>query len=854
MALGTKEFFNALYQNQCIRIRIDFQKNLPVTVTGLSEKKSVVLSLADFILPEDLPALISEVDNIAAQDSGTLRIRCRFLPNGDKWYLVCCDLHKEKRMRKSVSFLSGVILDVSEFVKSEEDDPAFKEFKEKNAARFAGEAATSFTEIIDKVYLGKIQEPLANAEGLYSAIFDEHGKFICSADLTQPGFDVKKHKFVRQADIRVHRTLSASWVIASDEEGVVEKHSDTHALLAGVVGKMANAYIMLFNETINSERANKKLSENAEQQILLNNIYAMVLKERNSMETLRSVVNLTGEYMKLDRIVVYEDFPEKEKYKLRYEWVGDEENYIGLNEFFYVDYPKLMEELSDYETYFSNNPKHVVLDHSFTSYIASNLTGDGKKYGIIIYEINDVEHVLTHSEKRILRSVSQIIATILMRCKDSEALEEKTESLRYMAYHDSVLKIKNRTALSEDLKATLRTDKSGALIAFKITNIKTLNHLLGHSCTDALIKNALEFMSNFEGYCAEIYRFSDNVFMVLLRDIDASGARDFCEAMKERLRLPWEHDGSEHFLEISAGVALYPEFGDTVDELFRTANMSMYKAREFGANTYAFFAREFELPTADDYRFAQLLRNAVENNMEGLTVKFQPVFCSKNREILACEALVSLAGKDSFPSSRLIHLAENMGLDIAIDKWILKKACEFCKKMRAEYNPEFIVSVNATSRALSTCAIEVMVKKAISESGLPAEALAVEFSEQVIAANYNRFISALGELRKLGVSVIIDNIGSHYSVPSLIRHSGISAVKAEITVFTGVYDEFDKMHTNTLLKLAKESGVFVCVKEIESEDQLDYISDVDHYQGHLYAKAMSEGEFVKFANSEKVTC
>jgi diguanylate cyclase (GGDEF)-like protein len=843
-------FFRVLSRNKCVIARIDFKKNLPVTVSerfggGDKDKKDVTANLEEIVLPEDLPALIRSIDEIFANGSGSLFAHCRLLPE-NKWHLICCGLYKEKGLRKPV-YLFGNIIDVSEYLESIENDPALQEFKKKNSDKFTEPAG--FAEILDRGYLSNIQEPLTVDGKLYSAIFDANGDFICSADLSQTEFDAKKYARALNADIRVNHSVYATWTIASDDAGVIEKYSATHAILSETLSKMANAYVMLFNEMVNSERANKLLSENVEQQILLNSVYNTVLNEKNSMETMRSVVKLTGEYMKLDRIVVYEDFPLEELYKLRYEWVPREADYIGLGEFSYSDYPKIMQELRDYETYYSNNIAHVVLGHTFTSYIASNLTGDGVKYGIIIYEIINPEHVLNHSEKRLLRSISQIIATVLMRCKDNEELDKTNERLRFLAFRDPVLGVKNKTALNGDLSEELERGAPGVLVAFKITNVKTLNHLMGHGYTDGLIIKVMEYIDGSDGFEAEPYRFSDNMFVVLLRNTDAARAKDFCEKLTTRFRRPWRHEGSEHYFEIGAGVAPYPETGITAEEIYRAATMAAYKAIEYGKNTYAFFAREFEIPAEDDYKRAQTLREAVENGMKGLSARFQPVFGADGRRALGCETLISMSDENS-PPARLIRLAESMGLDIAVDSWVLKQACEFCKKMRKEFDPEFFVSVNTTKRELTTKAIVAMVERALEESGLPPSALAVEVEEQILIAHYEIVSSVLGALKKVGVAIIIDNLGSHYAVSSLIKHSCVNYVKADITLFTTMYDDdFERTVTDSLLKRARDYGVSVCVKRIENEEQLEFIDGVDFHQGYLYGKPMADDDFTNFMSS-----
>ena len=702
-------------------------------------------------------------------------------------------------------------------------------------------------DIIGREQLFRIQSPLTAQRGLHTAILTPTGEFICSGEPGQTGFNPEDFAHVRKVSICAARAVYGVWVIASDDKGLIEKNALAHDVLGESLSKLTNSYIMLYNEMKHTERANKLLSETIQQQILLNDIYTKVLNERNSPSTVRSVMELVGSSMGLSRVIICEDVPDDKKYKTVYNWaasrelgVGNEE--LGRGEFAYDDYPQLIEELSYYETYFSNNPGHDVLGLDFTSYVASNLNGDGAKYGIILYIINEPARSLSNADKRLLRSVSQIIAAVIMRCRDNEQLDNTNHRLHYLAYHDPVLGVKNKVSLGLDITDAIESGNPGGVVALTIPGIKDINNFVGHDRTDSLIVKVLKWTGDYEKLSVETYRFSDKVFMVLLRDADAVAVKEFCDAVTERFRLPWSVAGGEHYLESTAGAALFPNAGGTAEELCRKAIMAMYKAREYGANSYAFFSGEFEYAGLDDYHAAGTLRNAVENNMDGLAVKYMPVY-DRDGVISSCEAIVALtapAELQSYPPHIIMQIADKMGLDVTIDSWVIKQACRFSAKTGMK------VSVTASARSLTTKAIVTMVNNALCQSGetpLPAERLGIQFSERVVAVNYDCFMAVLSELKKIGVPVILDNVGSYYATSNLLRHSGITAAKTDITLFTGKIDDFDGQYIERLFALARNNGVTVGVKSIDNAEQLALAGEADRYQGRYYCEAMSEEEF-----------
>jgi EAL domain-containing protein (putative c-di-GMP-specific phosphodiesterase class I)/GGDEF domain-containing protein len=613
---------------------------------------------------------------------------------------------------------------------------------------------------------------------------------------------------------------------------------------------------MLYNEMVNNEHSNKLLSETIEQQMLLNSIYSKVLNERNSMETMQTIVNMTGDFLKLDRVIVCEDTQNSKKYRQIYEWVSIGADVMGkrskLSEFTYDEYPVLLEELKQYETYFSNNPEHDIFGLEFSSYVASNLIGDGLKYGMIIYLINDKDRILTPAEKRLLRSVSQIIAAVIMRCKDNETLDMRNERLRYLAYHCQVLGVKNRASLDVDASAVLAKGYQGAIVAFKFPNIRNINNFVGAERTEGLVMKVLEYIFNYRDLSAEPYRFSDKIFMVLLRDADQEGTNKFCETILQRFDKTWiADDGSEHTLEIILGAAPFPESGTTTDELCQAAIMAMYKAFEYGTNKYAFFTDDFENPAIDSYNCTQILRNALNNNMEGLLMRYIPIYCADSMDgrVISCEATPVIIGSEneseyenSYSSQLILQNAERMGIDVVINAWVINKACEFCQKARA-LKPDLVVSVNATSRALATGAIVAITEKALEQTGLDPSGLTIQFSERIIASNYEKFLSTLSELRKTGVSIALSNLGSYYNPVSLLRHSGINEASADITIFTGQVDELDAAYVSSVVKLAKENSIKIGVKSIDKEEQLDSIPAADWFQTGGCSSGVSDEVF-----------
>lgn len=877
-----KDFIELFKNLDCVGVSIEIKKDLPVTVNKeySAGRKCVTANLIDLINAEDLTVVLTRIDELTANGSGSLRVTCRFVPENRR-YLICCEMNREKRLGKTVDTLFGVIIDVDELNKGIAADPAQQELLtlKKNMEKFSASSENDkdIVEIVGIEQLLRIQIPLANYNGIHSALFTENGKFICSHDPAQTNFDVKKYKYTRQVYIKINRVIYAVWVIAADDKSLIDWCAPAHDILAESLSKITNSFVMLYNEMVNSEHANKMLSETIEQQILLNGIYSRVINEHNTAETTQAVLNMTGSFLNLDRILIYESV-NKDGFVRVNDWWNPKDGKDGEKSepppvspsyFIRNDYTSLSEKLDAYETYFSNNPKHNVLGLPFSSYVASNLNANGLKYGIVIYIIDNSAKVLSHAEKRLLRSVSQIIAGVALRCKDNKELRESNRKLLHLAYFDAKLSVKNKASLNLDIDEAVQSGLNGAVVAFKITNMKSIIKFEGHECCDKLLIKVMDFIRSYnqspnELYRIEPYRFSDKIFMVLLRNSDAVAVKAFCDALMERFSRPWQvnlnneqSEFKERYLEITAGAALYPNAGTTYDELCRTAEMSMDKAKIYGINSYAFYSGEYEPRRDDDYYCAQILRDAVENNMDGVDVRYLPVYQSGERKIVSYEAFPMISDYmdlGMYPTHLVMNIAEKMEIDSVIDSWVITQACEFCVKAR-ESSPEITVSVSVSALSLITDEIVFMVKKALDKSGLAPDGLSLQFSEKIAAIHYDKFMNVLPKLKKIGVSVILDSVGSYYITSSLLRHSAISAAKADVTVLSTRIDEFTDTYILGLMKLAKENGVAVGVKSVDNESRLEgkIADNIDWYQGGFYNHPVSADKALNMLEPVNIT-
>jgi diguanylate cyclase (GGDEF)-like protein len=575
---------------------------------------------------------------------------------------------------------------------------------------------------------------------------------------------------------------------------------------------------MLYNEMDNSEHANKLLSEHIEQQILINNVYNIILERKDSSEALKAIIKLVGEYMGMRRVCVYEDFPEEEKIRLSYKWKSSRSPDSALPEYSYSDLGKIIERLEYTDMYISaQSPEQSDENKLKLEYCtAGNLNGDGKRFGIITFAPLSPGYVPTAQESKVLRSISQITATLLIQMKADEKLKEADDKLRRLAFYDPILEIPNRAMLDRDLDSELDSGGRGAAAVIKITNLQIFNELFGHEYTDNMLHDAAMFVSDMKVTGLTVYRFSGNTLMFLLRENSEEGVKELIEKIMKRFGQPWLHENGEHYLDAGIGATFYPDGHSTRGEIYRAAALAMYKATEYGANSYAFYSDDFKTEADVNYSHIQRLHECVNNDMKGFSIEYQPMAAADGSLTDCYEAYIRW---DYLPTQKLVQLAESTGLDVAVDSWVIKNACLFCKKMQ-EHKPDFSVSVNITSRELHSGSIISTVEQTLRETGLGSGSLWIEIPAQAFSNRRDSVIHMLKRLHGIGVKLVLDSFGSDYEGLRLLKHSMFDMVKIDVSLFTNIFSEFDETWVGTVAKLAASLKDGICVKRVEDKEQL----------------------------------
>jgi len=419
----------------------------------------------------------------------------------------------------------------------------------------------------------------------------------------------------------------------------------------------------------------------------------------------------------------------------------------------------------------------------------------------------------------------------------NEIMERRTveQRLTYDSLHDAMTGLPNRVLFLDRLGQAIayckrRTEYTFSVLFVDIDQFKVINDSLGHLTGDQLLIAAGKRMNACLRESDTVARLGGDEFAILLEITnEKSSVSKIAEKVQEALKLPFKLDGHELYITASIGVVvsvadyLYPE------EVLRDADIAMYQAKAQGKARFEVFDIQMRSHVFSRLEMEQELRAALEDRE--FQIYYQPILSMKSDQLVRFEALIRWAHptRGVLLPGEFLPIAEESGLILPIEKWILNEACAQLKKWHEKYPSlqNVSVNVNVSNKLFSQLNFVEEVVKALQTNSLKAEALKLEITENVLIRNYAAANEVFTKLRNLGVQLEIDDFGSGYSALGYLQHFPISAIKIDKSFI----DEIGKNPRGielirAIISMARELGMEAIAEGIETSEQLKQLKSL----------------------------
>jgi diguanylate cyclase (GGDEF)-like protein len=426
-----------------------------------------------------------------------------------------------------------------------------------------------------------------------------------------------------------------------------------------------------------------------------------------------------------------------------------------------------------------------------------------------------------------------------------EELDRRQRELAFMATHDALTGLPNRTLIVDRLEQMLlRARHSKAPVAaffIDLDNFKSINDTLGHSAGDNLLRAVAARLDGVVRDVDALGRLGGDEFVVVAADMSlVAGPELIAERLLDALRDPVLVGEEQTSVMITASIGIAT--GDRADagELLRDADIAMYRAKWSGRDRYVLF--ECGMADAVQSRMAleMDLRVALEN--EEFFLAFQPTLNLDDMSPTGLEALIrwDSPSRGIVQPDEFIPLLEETGLIVDIGRWVLQTACVQAASWRA-LGLCVGMAVNVSARQLDSDLIVSDVASALSDSGLEAGALTLEITETTLMRDAKETVRRLTEIKKLGVRVAIDDFGTGYSSLAHLRQFPVDALKIDRSFITGLAHNLEgESLIRTLVQLGKALSIETIAEGIEQDSELSLLrgEKCDGGQGFLFARPL----------------
>jgi diguanylate cyclase (GGDEF)-like protein/PAS domain S-box-containing protein len=430
-------------------------------------------------------------------------------------------------------------------------------------------------------------------------------------------------------------------------------------------------------------------------------------------------------------------------------------------------------------------------------------------------------------------------------CRDVTERKRAEDQIYFMAHHDALTGLPNRSVLMDRLtQALLQAERNGhqvTTIFIDLDNFKLVNDSQGHSAGDKLLRVVAERMTKCVRAADTVVRLGGDEFVVLL--VDQVNSQQAASVVLDKIRAtlaePVPIDGQMFRVTCSIGLSVFPEDGADAETLLMNADMAMYQAKEKGRDNFQFYTSEMNTAARERHLLQEGLRSAIARKEFALL--YQPQVDLRSGRVLAVEALVRWHHPELgvVLPAKFIPMAEETGLIVPLGEWVLREACRQNKAWQDAGVAPIRVCVNVSARQFREKNWVKRVEYALSESGLDPRYLELELTESLLMQDTTHAVTTMRALQSIGVQFSIDDFGTGYSSLSALKSFPVARLKIDQAFVRNLpYDENDRSIATAVISLGQKLNMKVIAEGVETDAQLAFLQDhdCDEIQGFHFSR------------------
>ncbi len=437
---------------------------------------------------------------------------------------------------------------------------------------------------------------------------------------------------------------------------------------------------------------------------------------------------------------------------------------------------------------------------------------------------------------------------------DMSASKEFQQNLEFLAHHDALTRLPNRSLfrlrLEHSLEYARLHQQSLALYYMDLDRFKKLNDNLGHAAGDVLLLAVTDRLAPEIGEGNTLARLGSDEFVLLAEDIgDPQSALATARRLQDTFRRPFTVDGTDYYVSASIGVSMYPQDGSDADLLIGRADVAMSRAKELGRNTICFFEPNMNQGALDRLRLETDLRGALKQGQ--FEVWYQPQVYLTAGQLRGAEALIRWRHpqRGLVRPTEFVPLLEDLGLISEVGLWVM---AEVFAQIRKWDEAGFVlprIALNLSVQQFDRGNLLAEVSALLKDAGIDPYRVEFEITESAVMRDPLRSIAILNDFRAKGIHVAIDDFGTGYSSLAHLKRLPLTRLKIDYSFVRDLpKNANDEAIVRAIISLAHNLGLEVIAEGVETREQADFlkIEGCAEAQGFRYSRPVPPAQLPRY--------
>lgn len=505
-------------------------------------------------------------------------------------------------------------------------------------------------------------------------------------------------------------------------------------------------------------------------------------------------------------------------------------------------------------TYASGEPVWISNVASDQGFKRANLIWNAGLHGAFAFPLlrgSDVVGVMEFYHRGVREPEKTLIGTaqsIGRQIGQYMGRREAEEALQFVAGHDALTKLPNRSMFNQRLEHALKLmQRSGsglAVMFIDLDRFKVINDTLGHDTGDLMLCEVAARLKANLRTSDTVARLGGDEFVVLIENVtDPALIGNVARKLIDALTASFALSGGEYNVTASIGVSTYPDDGEDVQTLLKHADIAMYRSKDQGRNTFQFYSAQMNVHSLERLTLESGLRRALERNE--LLLHYQPILDMRTNRVTGMEALVRWQHPQLglVPPGQFITIAEETGLIVPIGEWVLNTACATRRAWDERGLPQVMISVNLSPRQFLYGDLVSDMARLLAQPGNAAAGLKLEITEGMVMQNPKRAVLLIRTLKEMGLHIAMDDFGTGYSSLAYLRRFPIDTLKIDRSFILDIpADSGAVAITQAIIAMAHSLGLDVTAEGVETREQFEFLLQhgCDQMQGYYFNPPLDE--------------